>query len=272
MDIYANMIEAVEFIKSRINLTPETGIILGSGLGDFADDVYDSVVIPYEDIPHFKKVMVKGHAGNLVTGLISGKPVAVLQGRYHFYEGHDIKDVVFPVRVLCSLGIKNLIITNAAGGINAAFAPGDLMVITDHINLMGENPLSGDNDERMGPRFPDMSTIYDSSMSEKIISTARSMSISIKSGVYAGLRGPSYETPAEIRMLKTIGADSVGMSTVPESIAAKHMGMNIAGISCITNFAAGITDQPLDHKEVTETADRVKEDFITLLTRVIGIF
>ncbi len=272
MDVYANMEEAAEFIKSRLKITPLTGIILGSGLGDFADCVDDSVTIPYEEIPHFKKVRVKGHAGNLVAGIVSGKPVAVLQGRYHFYEGHDIRDIVFPVRVLCLLGINNLLITNAAGGINAAFAPGDLMVINDHINLMGENPLSGDNDERMGPRFPDMSTIYDSVMSEKIISTARSMSISIKSGVYAGLRGPSYETPAEIRMLKTIGADSVGMSTVPESIAAKHMGMDVAGISCITNFAAGITDQPLDHKEVTETADSVKEDFISLLTRVVGIF
>lgn len=272
MDIYGNMSEAVEFIKSKIKVTPETGIILGSGLGDFADDIDNSVVIPYEQIPNFKKVRVKGHAGNLVAGTVSGKPVAVLQGRYHFYEGHDIRDIVFPVRVLCSLGIQNLLITNAAGGINSAFAPGDLMVISDHINLMGENPLSGDNDERIGPRFPDMSTIYDKVLSEKIISTARSMKISIKSGVYAGLRGPSYETPAEIRMLKTIGADSVGMSTVPEGIAAKHMGMKVAGISCITNFAAGIIDQPLDHSEVTETADRVKEDFISLLTRVISIF
>lgn len=272
MDIYGNMSEAVEFIKSKISVTPDTGIILGSGLGDFADEIDKSIVIPYEEIPNFMKVKVKGHAGNLVVGMVSGKPVAVLQGRYHFYEGHDIRDIVFPVRVLCSLGIQNLLITNAAGGINSAFAPGDLMVISDHINLMGENPLSGDNDERIGPRFPDMSTIYDKVLSEKIISTARSMKISIKSGVYAGLRGPSYETPAEIRMLKTIGADSVGMSTVPEGIAAKHMGMKVAGISCITNFAAGIIDQPLDHSEVTETADRVKEDFISLLTRVISIF
>ena len=272
MDIYGNMSEAVEFIKSKIKVTPETGIILGSGLGDFADYIDKSVVIPYEEIPNFKKAKVKGHAGNLVAGMVSGKPVAVLQGRYHYYEGHDIRDIVFPVRVLCLLGIKNLLITNAAGGINSAFAPGDLMVISDHINLMGENPLSGDNDERIGPRFPDMSTIYDKILSEKIISTARSMKISVKSGVYAGLRGPSYETPAEIRMLKTVGSDSVGMSTVPEAIAAKHMGVKVAGISCITNFAAGITDQPLDHKEVTETADRVKEDFVTLLTRAIGIF
>ncbi|MEN8221768.1 MAG: purine-nucleoside phosphorylase [Acidobacteriota bacterium] len=271
MDIYDKIVEASEFIKRKIDVVPEAGVVLGSGLGDFADEVDKSVVIPYDDIPHFKKVKVKGHAGNLVAGMVSGKAVVVLQGRYHFYEGHDIRDIVFPVRVLCSLGIKDLIITNAAGGINGAFTPGDLMVITDHINLMGENPLTGDNDERLGPRFPDMSSIYDNTQSEKIISTARSLSISVKSGVYAGLMGPSYETPAEIRMLKAIGADSVGMSTVPEAIAAKHMGMNVMGVSCITNYAAGITDQPLDHKEVTETADRVKEDFINLLTRVVGI-
>jgi len=271
MDIYDKIVEASEFIKSKIDVTPEVGIVLGSGLGDFAEGIDKSVVIPYDDIPHFKKVKVKGHAGNLVAGMVSGKAVAVLQGRYHFYEGHDIKDVVFPVRVLCSLGIKDIALTNAAGGINGAFAPGDLMVITDHINMMGENPLTGDNDERLGPRFPDMSTIYDKAQSEKIISTARSLSISVKSGVYAGLMGPSYETPAEIRMLKAVGADSVGMSTVPEAIAAKHMGIRVMGISCITNFAAGITENPLDHKEVTETADRVKEDFIELLTRVVGI-
>ncbi len=271
MDIYEKIVESCEFIKKKIDIIPEAGIILGSGLGDFAEEIDKSIVIPYDDIPHFKKVKVKGHAGNLVTGMVSGKAVAVLQGRYHFYEGHDIRDVVFPVRVLCSLGIKDLIITNAAGGINGAFVPGDLMVITDHINMMGVNPLKGDNDERLGPRFPDMSSIYDKSQSEKVISTARSLSISVKSGVYAGLMGPSYETPSEIKMLRTVGADSVGMSTVPEAIAAKHMGMRVIGISCITNFAAGITEHPLDHKEVTETADRVKEDFINLLTRVIGI-
>jgi len=269
--MFDKIVEASEFIKSSIEVEPEAGIVLGSGLGDFADGIDKSVAIPYGEIPHFKKVKVKGHAGNLVAGMVSGKPVAVLQGRYHFYEGHDIKDVVFPVRVLCYLGINDLLITNAAGGINGAFVPGDLMVITDHINMMGKNPLTGDNDERLGPRFPDMSSIYDKKQSEKILSTARSLSISIKSGVYAGLMGPSYETPAEIRMLKTVGADSVGMSTVPEAIAAKHMGIRVAGISCITNFAAGITEHPLDHKEVTETADRVKEDFINLLTRVVGI-
>jgi len=271
MTIYESIKSAHDFIEKSIEIKPETGIVLGSGLGDFADSLEDRVVIPYEEIPYFKKVRVKGHAGNLVYGFISGKPIAVLQGRYHFYEGHDIKDVVFPVRVLCSLGIRNLIITNAAGGINSNFAPGDLMVIRDHLNLMGDNPLTGDNEEKLGQRFPDMSNIYDLIISDKILSVARSMGISIKSGVYAGLRGPSYETPAEIRMLKTIGADSVGMSTVPESIAAKHMGINIAGISCITNYAAGISDQPLDHKEVTETANRVKKDFIALLNGVVKI-
>ncbi len=271
MDIYDNVKVACDFIENSIDVKPETGVVLGSGLGDFAESLENKVIIPYQNIPHFKKAKIKGHAGNFVSGLIAGKPVAVLQGRYHFYEGHDIRDVVFPVRVLCSLGIKNIIITNAAGGINSNFVPGDFMVISDHLNLMGDNPLIGDNDKNLGPRFPDMSKIYDSEISDKILSVARSMGISIKSGVYAGLKGPSYETPAEIRMLKTIGADSVGMSTVPESIAAKHMGMKIAGISCITNYAAGITDQPLDHKEVTETADKVKKNFIALLKGVVKL-
>jgi purine-nucleoside phosphorylase len=270
MDEYQKIHKAVDFIRSRTAGSVETGIVLGSGLGDFADDLGKKTVIPYSEIPYFKKVSVKGHAGNLVTGDVSDRHIAVLQGRYHFYEGHDIRDVVFPVRVLCALGISNLILTNAAGGINSAFAPGDLMVITDHINLMGENPLTGENDERLGPRFPDMSRIYDREISEKIYASAMGMNIPVRRGVYAGLRGPSYETPAEIRMLKTVGADSVGMSTVPEGIAAKHMGVRIAGISCITNYAAGIKDEPLDHKEVTETADRVKAQFIALLTEVIG--
>ncbi len=270
MDVYNCMQEARKFIESKTEIKPEIGIILGSGLGDFAETITERSVISYSEIPHFKSVNVKGHAGNLVLGNVSGKKVVVLQGRYHFYEGHDIKDVVFPVRTISALGISNLIITNAAGGINPEFSPGDLMTISDHINLMGVNPLFGENDERIGPRFPDMSEIYNKEFSNKIIAAGEKIGISIKSGVYAGLRGPSYETPAEIRMLKTVGADSVGMSTVPESIAAKHMGINISGISCITNYAAGITDKPLDHKEVTETADRVRDDFISLLTNLIG--
>lgn len=270
MEEYDKISETVGFLKKRIGTIPQKGIVLGSGLGDFADKLADRITIPYRDIPNFKHVSVKGHAGNFVKGQKNGIDVLVLQGRYHFYEGFDIKDVVFPVRVLCSLGIKNLILTNAAGGINRGLSPGDLMVISDHINLMNINPLHGKNDERLGPRFPDMSEIYNKTLVELILKTGKDLGISVKKGVYAGLRGPSYETPAEIRMLATIGADAVGMSTVPESIVARHMGITTSGISCITNFAAGITDKPLDHKEVTETAERVKSEFIKLLESVIS--
>lgn len=269
MGIFEKIQEAKDYINGRTALIPETGIVLGSGLGEFAGSVENKTAIPYEKIPYFKNVGVKGHAGNLVLGEVGGKKVAVLQGRYHYYEGHDIGDVVFPVRVISLLGIKNLILTNAAGGIDKNFTPGDLMVLTDHINLMGTNPLSGKNDERLGPRFPDMSNIYNRKISNIIIEKGKMLDIDIRSGIYVGLKGPSYETPAEIKMLSIIGGDAVGMSTVPESIAARHMGVDVAGISCITNMAAGISKKPLDHKEVTETADKVKKDFIALLKRVI---
>ncbi|MEN8153424.1 MAG: purine-nucleoside phosphorylase [Acidobacteriota bacterium] len=269
MGIFEKIQEAKNYIDGKTSVVPETGIVLGSGLGEFADFVENKTVISYGDIPNFKNVSVKGHAGNLVLGEVKGKKVVVLQGRYHFYEGHEIGDVVFPVRVIASLGIKNLILTNAAGGIKENFTPGDLMIITDHINLMATNPLTGKNDERLGPRFPDMSSIYSRRLSGIIEEKSKILDIDVRSGVYAGLKGPSYETPAEIRMLSTIGADAVGMSTVPESIAARHMGVEIAGISCITNMAAGISKKPLDHKEVTETADRVKNDFIALLNDVV---
>lgn len=269
MEEYKKISEAAEFIGLKIGDPPGIGIVLGSGLGEFADRLEEKIVIPYSTIPHFKTVSVKGHAGNLVKGKKNGVKIIALQGRYHFYEGFDIRDVVFPVRVLCRFGIQNLILTNAAGGINRDFSPGDLMVITDHINLMGVNPLLGKNDERLGPRFPDMSEVYNRRLESIIFDTGQEFSIPVREGVYAGLRGPSYETPAEIRMLERIGADAVGMSTVPESIAAKHMGVNVAGISCITNLAAGISKKPLDHKEVTETAEKVKEDFIRLLDSVI---
>lgn len=272
MEEFDKISEASEFVKKKIGTVPKTGIVLGSGLGDFADGLEDSIVVPYTEIPHFKNVSVKGHKGNLVKGKKGGVEIIVLQGRYHFYEGFDIKDVVFPVRTLCMLGIENLILTNAAGGINRDFSPGDLMAITDHINLMGVNPLTGKNDERLGPRFPDMSEIYNKKIEEMIFDTAQDLGIVLREGVYAGLRGPSYETPAEIRMLATIGADAVGMSTVPESIVAMHTGVKIGGISCITNLAAGISSKPLDHKEVTETALKVKSDFIRLLEAVIKNF
>ncbi len=272
MNIYDQMDEACRFIKQQTLLLPEVGIVLGSGLGEFAGMVTQKTVIPYEEIPHFKKASVVGHAGCLVLGKIQSKSTAVLQGRYHYYEGHDIRDVVFPVRVLCKLGIKKLLLTNAAGGINPSLLPGDLMILRDHINLMGVNPLRGENDDRLGPRFPDMSHVYDEQLINVIADGMQSLRISVKKGVYVGLSGPSYETPAEIKMLAAIGADAVGMSTVPEAIAARQMGVSVAGISCITNLAAGISKTPLSHKEVTDTANRVKDQFIRLLNTIIPKF
>jgi purine-nucleoside phosphorylase len=269
MGQYENIMEAVEFIRSRSERTPRAGAVLGSGLGEFAGRVEDAVAIPYGEIPHFRKVSVAGHAGRLVLGTVGGVPVAVLQGRYHYYEGHAIEDVVFPVRVLGKLGIGSLLLTNAAGGISAALRPGDLMVIRDHINLMGVNPLRGANDERLGPRFPDMSAVYDPGFREAIAAAQAELGLQPKQGVYLALSGPSYETPAEIRMLAALGADAVGMSTVPEAVCARHLGLRVAGVSCITNLAAGISAQPLSHREVTETAERVKNDFIRLLERIL---
>ncbi|MCX6580080.1 MAG: purine-nucleoside phosphorylase [Candidatus Aminicenantes bacterium] len=270
--LYDQIEEAVAFIKSRAPLAPEVGVVLGSGLGEFAESVTEKIIIPYETIPHFKKVSVAGHAGRLVIGKIKDKPTAVMQGRYHYYEGHDIAEVVFPVRVLCRLGIKKLLLTNAAGGINTMLVPGDLMIIRDHINMMGLNPLWGENDDRLGPRFPDMSRVYDANMVEIIAQAMQTMGMGVKKGVYLALSGPSYETPAEIRMLAAMGADAVGMSTVPEAIVARHMGAAVAGISCVSNLAAGISKTPLCHKEVTETANRVKDLFINLLSAVIPKF
>ena len=269
MDQWQRIMAAAAFIKENSALSPRVGVVLGSGLGEFAERVAEKTVIEYADIPHFQKVSVAGHAGHLVLGKVGGVPVAVLQGRYHYYEGHDIGDVVFPVRLLCKLGIAGLLLTNAAGGIGAELRPGDLMIIRDHINLMGINPLRGSNDERLGPRFPDMSAVYDPDFQEIIAAAQKEIGLAAKRGVYLALSGPSYETPAEILMLAALGADAVGMSTVPEAICARHMGVRVAGISCVTNLAAGISKQPLSHKEVTETAARVKDDFIRLLEIVI---
>jgi purine-nucleoside phosphorylase len=266
MEHYERIMEAVGFIKKDCLLMPLVGVVLGSGLGEFADQVTEKSVFEYAAIPHFRKVSVAGHAGRLVLGKIDSVPVAVLQGRYHYY---DISDVVFPVRVLGKLGVKSLLLTNAAGGISRELEPGDLMVIRDHINLMGINPLRGANDEQLGPRFPDMSTVYDRKFQDVIAAAQKEIGLAAKRGVYLALSGPSYETPAEIRMLATLGADAVGMSTVPEAICARHMGLRVAGISCVTNLAAGISAQALSHKEVTETAERVKNDFIRLLNLVI---
>ncbi len=272
MELYDQINETVKFIKSKISVTPEVGVVLGSGLGEFADTLTGKVIIPYGEIPHYKKVSVKGHAGRLVVGKVKDKVVAVMQGRYHYYEGHHIHEVVFPIRVLCSLGIKSVLFTNAAGGINPMLVEGNLMIIRDHINMMGVNPLGGENDERLGPRFPDMTDVYDPALIQIVSDQMRELGLGIKKGVYMALSGPSYETPAEIKMFASWGADAVGMSTVPEAIVARHMGINVAGISCVTNLAAGISKTKLDHKEVTETANRVKGHFIKLLTEAIPKF
>jgi len=269
MEQFARVMEAVAAIRKASPLLPKVGVVLGSGLGEFAARVEEQTVIPFAGIPHFKKVSVAGHAGRLVLGRVGGVAVAVLQGRYHYYEGHDISDVVFPVRVLAKMGIAGLLLTNAAGGIGRDLRPGDLMIIRDHINLMGLNPLRGENDERLGPRFPDMSAVYDPEFQDVIVAAQKEIGRMAQRGVYLALSGPSYETPAEIRMLATLGADAVGMSTVPEAICARHLGVRVAGISCVTNLAAGISKQPLSHAEVTETADRVKNDFIKILEIVI---
>jgi len=272
MNIYEQMSEAVAFIKNSGMPAADVGVVLGSGLGEFAESLEEKTVIPYEDIPHFKKVRVKGHAGQLVAGRLKGKPVVVMQGRYHYYEGYDIAEVVFPVRTICGLGISKLLLTNAAGGINPDFQPGDLMIIRDHINMMGVNPLRGENDERIGTRFPDMSNVYEKNLSRIIARGMQDTGLAVKKGVYAALSGPSYETPAEIKMLAALGADAVGMSTVPEAIAARHMGVKVAGISCISNLAAGISKTKLDHKDVTKTTDRIKNHFITLLSSILPRF
>jgi purine-nucleoside phosphorylase len=269
MDLYDRLTEAAEFIKIRRSLVPRVGVVLGSGLGEFAEAVAEPTVIPYAEIPRFRSAGVVGHAGRLVLGKVGPADVAVLQGRIHHYEGHDIAEVVFPLRVLARLGIQSALLTNAAGGISRAFRPGDLMIIRDHINLMGVNPLRGPNEARLGPRFPDMSAAWDPAYQETIAAALAEIGRPPLRGVYVGLAGPSYETPAEIRMCALLGADAVGMSTVPEAIAARHLGLRLAGISCITNLAAGISDRPLDHQEVTETGRRIKDDFIRLLKLVV---
>jgi purine-nucleoside phosphorylase len=260
---------AADFIFSQTSLKPEIALVLGSGLGAFADEFSGATKISYAEIPHFPRSTAIGHAGRLVVGKVGKIPVCGMQGRVHLYEGYSVKQVAFPIRVFSRMGVKAVILTNAAGGIKREFTQGTLVVIKDHINLQGANPLSGANDERFGPRFPDMSSAYDRRFREMAVGEGNRLSIGTYEGVYAALPGPSYETPAEIRYLRTIGADLVGMSTVPEVIAARHSGIRVLGISCVTNAAAGILDQPLDHKEVLETAERVKGQFIGLLKALI---
>lgn len=269
-DEYARVQAAAAFIRERAPVRPEMAIVLGSGLGDFASDVADAVVIPYDAIPGWPRSTVVGHAGKLVTGLVRGRQVAVLAGRAHFYEGHPMATVVFATRVVAALGVKTILLTNAAGGINTSFSQGVLMVIDDHLNLMGTNPLVGPNDDRFGARFPDMTEVYSKRLREVAARAAAKNGLAIAHGIYAGLHGPSYETPAEIRYLRTIGADAVGMSTVAEAIVARHVGMEVLGISCITNMAAGVLPQPLDHAEVMATAQRVRGAFVALLEEIVG--
>jgi purine-nucleoside phosphorylase len=243
--------------------------VLGSGLGGFADEFSEAVAIPYQDIPGFATSTAEGHAGKLVAGKVDNVSVIAMQGRVHFYEGYSLEQVTFPMRVFNQLGIKTVVLTNAAGGINNELSQGALMIISDHLNLMGVNPLRGPNDDRLGPRFPDMSEVYARGLQELAVEEARALGVEVRRGVYAGLSGPSYETPAEIHMLRNFGADAVGMSTVPEAIVARHMGMKVLGISCITNMAAGMSDEPINHEEVMETGARVRATFSQLLRRII---
>lgn len=266
---FARAEQAAKFIRSKTKLRPKIALVLGSGLGAFADELESATRIPYERIPHFPRSTAVGHAGRLVIGKVGDVAVAAMQGRVHFYEGYSLADVIFPMRVFGRLGIRAAILTNAAGGINLGFKQGTLIVMRDHINLQGSNPLVGPNDERFGPRFPDMTHAYDKDYRVAALEEARRLGIEVSEGVYAALPGPSYETPAEIRYLRSIGADVVGMSTVPEVIAARHMGMRVLGISCVTNMAAGILDKPLDHREVLATGERVKHKFIALLRAVL---
>ena len=270
MSNWDQVAEAAAIIRSRSGVLPETAIVLGSGLGDFADTLLDANVTPYADVPHWPASSVIGHDGRLVVGTVTGKRIAALAGRAHFYEGYPLETVVFGVRVMAHLGVKQIILTNAAGGINTRFASGVLMIIDDHINMLGTNPLYGSNDERFGPRFPDMSEVYSRRLRDIADAAAEARHIPVEHGVYLAVHGPSYETPAEIRFFRTIGADAVGMSTVPEAIAARHMGVEVLGISCITNMAAGVLPQPLVHDEVMATARRVRGSFIALLEAIIA--
>lgn len=269
MSGYDRLVETAGWLKRERAVAPEIAVVLGSGLGTFTEELSDASTFEYERIPNWPASRVIGHAGRLVMGTIAGRRVAALSGRVHYYEGHPLATVVFAVRVMGLLGARVLILTNAAGAINKAFPRGVLMVIDDHINLLGSNPLVGDNADRLGPRFPDMSEVYSKRLRSLADEAARAGGLTITHGIYVAVHGPSYETPAEIRFLRTIGADAVGMSTVPEAIAARHMGVEVLGISCISNMAAGILPQPLHHAEVMETTARVRGEFVALLKGVI---
>jgi purine-nucleoside phosphorylase len=267
--LYARAEHAARIIRARTNLQPRIALVLGSGLGDFGNEFQDAVAIPYQEIPGFPVSTVEGHAGRLVIGKIENVPVLAMQGRVHFYEGYSLEEVTFPIRTFKLLDIKTLVLTNAAGGVDVQLSQGALMLISDHLNLMGVNPLRGPNDGRFGPRFPDMSAVYSQELQHQAIEQARALGLELRRGVYAGLSGPSYETPAEIRLLRGLGADAVGMSTVPEAIVARQMGLEVLGISCITNMAAGLGNEPINHQEVVETGKQVREIFAALLRRLV---
>ena len=270
--LYDRAQEAALLIRTRTSTEVSVAIVLGSGLGAFAQDLTDATEIPYDEIPGFARATVEGHAGRLVIGRAGEVTVAAMQGRFHFYEGYALEEVTFPIRVLKLLGVRTLVLTNAAGTLNIEYTPGSLMVISDHLNLLGDNPLRGKNDDRFGPRFPDLTSVYAQRLQDIVIDEANAMGLEVRRGIYAALSGPSYETPAEIHMIRTLGADVVGMSTVPEAIVARHMDMQVVGISCITNLAAGVSDQPIDHSQVMAIGERVRGSFTALLNRVIPRF
>ena len=267
--IYEKAVEARDFIRTRTSLAPKVGIVLGSGLGQFADQLSWTTNIPYKEIPHFPRATVEGHRGQLLIGTVAGVEVALMQGRVHGYEGYSAAETAFPIRVLGLLGIKTLVVTNAAGGIRTSYKEGQIVAISDHINLTGLNPLAGPNDRRLGGRFPDMTEAYSKRLRNHALDAARFLGFDLHEGIYLGLNGPNYETPAEIRAFRTLGADLVGMSTVHEVLVARHMKIEVLGISCVTNMAAGVLDQTLDHEEVIEIGERVQTRFAALLTTLI---
>lgn len=264
------ILEATQYIQSKIQTKPKVGLVLGSGLGIYVDQIQNKTIIPYQDIPHFKRTSVEGHEGRLILGEVHGAPVAALQGRLHAYEGYAMEEIVLPVRVLAALGIETLFLTNASGGINLDFHPGDLVAIEDHINFSGRNALVGPNIAELGPRFPDMGSAYDPELIKLMASVAKNHHVEMKTGVYCSVLGPTYETPAEIRAFRILGADMVGMSTVPEVVAATHLGLKVAAVACITNYAAGIKVEKLSHADVKIVAEKAMVGFATILTETIG--
>lgn len=269
-NLLTKMKESASYIQNLIKVKPTIGLILGSGLGELADEIEDAVKIDYKDIPHFPVSTVEGHAGKLVIGMLKGKAVLAMQGRFHYYEGYSMQEVTFPVRVMKGLGIDTIFVTNACGGMNVNFQPGDLMIITDHLNMTGANPLIGHNEVELGPRFPDMSRAYTPQLVELAKNNATKLNIPIQQGVYAGVSGPTYMTPAELIMLRNLGGDAVGMSTVPEVIVASHMQMKVLGISCVTDMAIGEELEPLTHEQVVEVANRTKPKFINLVKELVA--